>query len=154
MRKIVLILSVISFTIVSCGTKPSKSLNTITKDVDAYKTSVDSNVNLQKETIEGALADTDGFKDIGHFTYTVYFDATTKSLVKIKNVEQTDSKVSETYYFKDGNLVLVDLQQNGGSQLMYLQKKKVVSDGKMETSRQHLLLDKAKRFQTEFEKSH
>lgn len=96
MRKIGFILTVISLTIISCGPKPGKSISSITKEIDNYKSKVDANANLQEETIEGALTDTDGFKDIGQFNYTVYSDRNNNDLVKIKNIEITDKTISET----------------------------------------------------------
>lgn len=139
---------------VSCGPKPSKSIAVITKETDVYISKSDANSNLKEEVIEGALTDTEGFKDIGKFKYTVYFDDQTNKLIKIKNIEITDKALSETYYFKDGNLVLIDTNLGGESNKIYFQKNKVISETKTNAATQKLLLEKAKRFQKSFQKEH
>lgn len=138
----------------SCGPKPSKSIAVITKETNAYISKVDANSNLKEEMVEGALTDTKGFKDIGKFKYTVYFDEQTNKLFKIKNIEMTDKTISETYYFNDGDLVLIDTNLEGISKKMYVQKNKIISENKTDAATQKLLLEKAKRFQKAFQKEH
>ncbi len=139
---------------VSCGPKPSKSIAMITKETNAYISKIDSNSNLKEEMIEGALTDAEGFKDIGKFKYSVYFDEKSKELMKIKNVEMTDKTISEIYYFNAGNLVLIEANLSGTPQKMYVKKNKVISETKTDAATQKLLLDKAKRFQKAFQKEH
>ncbi len=139
---------------VSCGPKPSKSTGVISKEINAYTSEVDAMSNLKEEIIEGALADAEGFKDIGKFKYTVYFDAQTKTLFKIKNVEMTNKSISETYYFKDGNLVLIDTHLEETTNKMYVHKNKVLTETEMDATTQKTLLEKAKRFQKAFQKEH
>lgn len=138
----------------SCGPKPSKSVVDIKKEIDTYISNVDANSNLKEDTIEGALTDLDGFKDIGNFKYTVYFDEASKQLYKIKNVERTDKTLSETYYYKEGALVYIHNNLGGTSREMYVQKNKIISDTKIDPKAQKLLLEKAKRFQKNFNKEH
>lgn len=139
---------------VSCGPKPSKSIAVITKETNAYITKADTNSNLREETIEGALTDTDGFKDIGKFKYTVFFDGQTNALFKIKNIEIIEKAISETYYFNAGDLVLIETNLEGASNKMYVQKNKIISENKLDAATQKLLLEKAKRFQKAFHKEH
>lgn len=149
--KAVQILSaIILFT--TCGPRPSKSIADITKEIDDYISNVDDNSDLKVETIEGALTDLEGFKDIGKFKYTVYFDGQSNHLYKIKNVEMTDKTISETYYFKDGDLMFIDTNLGGASNKMYVQKNKVISETKTDAETQKLLLEKAKRFQKNYNK--
>lgn len=140
--------------LISCGPKPGTSVAEIKRDVDAYVSKVDNNHNLKKETIDGALTDTDGFKDIGTFNYTVYFEDGTNELYKIKNVETTDTTISETYYFRAGKLVYIATNLGGGTHKMYVHKNKFISENPTDGRVQKLLLDKAKRFQNSFNKDH
>lgn len=140
--------------LVSCGPKPSKSIAEVIRNTDAFILKVDASPNLKKELIEGALADASGFKDIGTFKYTVYFDQQTNELFKIKNVEMTDKTISETYYFNAGDLVLIDTNLEGTSTKMYVQKNKIISETKTDAATQKLLIEKAKRFQKTFQKEH
>ncbi|MEO5787364.1 hypothetical protein [Gelidibacter sp.] len=151
--KVLQIIVVLSL-FVSCGPKPSKSIAIITKETNTYISQVDKNSNLKEEMVEGALTDAEGFKDIGKFKYSVYFDEKTNELIKIKNVEMTDKTISETYYFKDGNLVLIDTNLSETPNKMYIQKSKVISESKMDDATQKVLLEKAKRFQKAFQKDH
>ena len=139
---------------VSCGPKPSKSIANIIKDTDAYVSKVDADTNLKQEMIEGALTDAEGFKDIGKFEYTVYYENQTKALSKIKNLEVTDKTISESYYFKNGDLVLMNTNLGGASHKIYVQKNKIISETKTDATTQKLLLNKAKRFQKAFLKEH
>lgn len=138
----------------SCGSKPSKSIAVITKETDAYISKVDANSSLQEEMMEGALSDAEGFKDIGKFKYTVYFERKTKALYKIQNVEITDKTISETYYFKDGDLVFIDANLGRTSNKMYVHRSTIISETKTDAATQKVLLEKAKRFQKAFRKEH
>lgn len=153
MRKALQILFTITL-FVSCGPKPSKSNAVTTNETNAYISKIDTSSNIKEEMIEGALTDEEGFKDIGTFKYTVYFDGKSNTLYKIKNVEMTDKTISETYYFKDDNLIFIDTNFDGTSNRMYVQKNKVISETKMDAAIQKLLLEKAKRFQKAFQKVH
>ncbi|MEO8773097.1 MAG: hypothetical protein ABI263_08085 [Gelidibacter sp.] len=138
----------------SCGPKTSKSIADISKETNVYVSKIDANSNLKEEMIEGALADIEGFKDIGKFKYTVYFDEQTNELFKIKNVEITDKTISETYYFNSGDLVRIDTNLEGVSNKIYVQNNKVISENKTNAAAQKLLLEKAKRFQKAFKNDH
>lgn len=140
--------------VASCGPKPSKSVAEIITEIDTYSSTIDANSNLKEETIEGALTDNEGFKDIGKFKYTVYFDGQSNQLYKIKNIETTDKAISETYYFKDRDVVLITTNLGGTSHKMYVQKNKVISDTKTNAETQQLLLEKAKRFHKNFNNEH
>jgi len=153
MRKAVQIV-IILVLFASCGPKPSKSIAHVTKEIDTYILKVDAKTNLKEERIEGALTDAEGFKDIGKFKYTVYFDEKTNELYKIRNIEMTDKTISETYYFKDDDLVRIDTDIKGVSGQMYVQKDKFISEDKTDAKTQKLLLEKARRFQKNFNKEH
>lgn len=141
--------------LVSCGTKMTKDPESITKEIKLYSETIDSNKSLEKETIEGALTDAEGFKDIGTFKYTVFFDKDTNNLVKIENVETTDKTNTETYYFKNNKLHYFEVSsQNSSSKKLYLNNGKVVSSQNISSEEQKLFLAKARRFQKEFNQSH
>lgn len=139
---------------VSCGPKPSKSLSVITKETNAYISKTESSSNFKTEVTEGALTDTEGFQDIGKFKYTVFFDAQTKSLYKIHNIEMTNATSSETFYFKDGDLILIEADLGGQARKMYVQSGKIITENENADTEQKLLLEKAKRFQKAFQKDH
>ncbi len=135
----------------SCGTKKSAvSKEELIKQVNAYVSTVDNNQNLKKEVTEGALTDAEGFKDIGTFRYTVFYDEATKELFKIENVEKTDKTIQETYYFKNNDFVFVKFNKIiDGEKQLYSGS---LNDGKTESL--NFYGDKAKRFQKAFQKSH
>ncbi|MGJ8591215.1 MAG: hypothetical protein ACSHXF_01630 [Aquaticitalea sp.] len=138
----------------SCGPKVGKNSNAILAETKNYMSQVDSNENLKTEVTEGALTDAEGFKDIGSFTYTIYYDINTNELFKIKNVEKTESTTTETYYFKDNDLIY--LQSNSGNNIktIYLKKGRVISETNTTSEDQQILLAKGERFQKGFKKSH
>lgn len=138
----------------SCAPKTGKSMAITTKETDTYISKVNANTNLKHEMIEGALTDSEGFKDIGNFRYTVFFDEKTEALYKIKNLEITDKTISEAYYFKDGDLVFIDANLGSASNKIYIHKGNVLSQSKIKTPTEKLLLEKAKRFQKAFQKEH
>lgn len=143
---------IIPITIVfcSCGSKKSAVNNEeLMKATDAYVSKVDT-MDLKAETTEGALTDTEGFKDIGTFKYTVYFDEKTKEPFKINNTEKTTETIDETYYFKDGKFVFVKFNKpiDGESQIYG----RSLKNGN--TERLKFYQGKAKRFYKEFKKNH
>ncbi|MCK7589718.1 hypothetical protein M0G43_03955 [Subsaxibacter sp. CAU 1640] len=134
----------------SCGSKKSAvSKEELIKATNDYVQKVDK-MTLKTEVTEGALTDAEGFKDIGTFKYTVYFDENTNELFKINNVEKTSETIDETYYFKDGKFVFVKFNRAiDGSTKLYNGSLK---DGKTEGLK--FYQNKAERFQKEFKKSH
>ena len=150
--KIITIIAIIIVSVLySCGTKKAAvSQEELIKTVNAYMSKVDNNTNLKKEVTEGALTDAEGFKDIGTFKYTVFYDAITKELFKIENLEKTNETISEIYYFKNNDFVFVKFNKiiDGEKQLY----NGTLNDGKTESL--NFYGDKAKRFQKAFEKSH
>lgn len=149
LKSILISIIVVSF-FYSCGSKKSAvSKEEAIKAINAYVSQVDSKT-LKTEVTEGALTDVKGFKDIGTFKYTVYYDEKTKELFKINNIEKTDDTINETYYFKDGKYVFVKFQsaKNGDSQL----PNGSLKDGKSESL--NFYKDKAERFQKEFKRNH
>ncbi|MEO6348367.1 MAG: hypothetical protein ABIO60_10715 [Aquaticitalea sp.] len=142
-------------TLCSCGAKKAVvNKEELKKEAISYISNVDNNNNLKKEVIEGALTDSEGFKDIGTFKYTVYFDVNSNKLFKIKNVEMTDKTITESYYFQDNELVYLKSVSGNDTKTIYLKKGRVVSETNTTSDDQQVLLAKAKRFQNAFEKSH
>lgn len=135
----------------SCGSKKAAvNREEFTKEVNSYVSKVDANNNLEKEVTEGALTDAEGFKDIGTFKYTVYFDEKTNELYKIINIERTTDTVDETYYFKDGKFVFVKFKgAKNGDRKLYNVTSKREKIGHLDFYK-----DKAERFQKAFKKSH
>ena len=88
----------------SCGTKMSERPGSLMDRISQYTQKIDADKNLESEMIEGALTDAEGFKDIGTFKYTVFFDKETKDLMKIVNIESTDKTITESYYFENNKL--------------------------------------------------
>src|SRR5690606_25376629 len=112
----------------SCGTKVTKNPESLIKEVEQYSESIDAEKTLESEMIEGALTDAEGFKDIGTFKHTVFFNEETTDLVKIVNVEATDKTITETYYFKNHKLNYFNFSSgNSNTKNMYLNRGKVVS---------------------------
>lgn len=138
----------------SCGTKVPESPQTLIKESELYSKNIDADKNLESEMIEGALTDAEGFKDIGTFRYTVFFDKETKDLMKIVNIESTDKTITESYYFENNKLNYFYASGNPNPQKLYLKKGKVVSSENISSSEQKLFLAKAKRFQREYSKTH
>jgi len=151
--KSLLVILIIS-TINSCGPKVGKDSNALLKDTKSHISKIDSNKTLKSEFTEGALTDAEGFKDIGTFKYTVYFDENTNELFKIKNVEKTTKSITETYYFQENELVYLKSVSGNDTKIIYLKKGRVVSETNTTSEDQQLLLAKAERFQKAFKKSH
>lgn len=146
---------VLVIVLVSCGTKVSKNPENLIKEVELYSAKIDSDKALETETMEGALTDTEGFKDIGKFKSTVFFNKETNELLKIKNVETTDKTITENYYFDNNKLSYFDFSSgNSNSKKLYLNNGKVVSSQNISSEEQKLFLAKARRFQQEFNKTH
>lgn len=141
--------------LVSCGPKVSKNSESLIKEIIAHSANTDADKTLKTEVTEGALTDVEGFKDIGTFKSTVYFDKETSRLLKIKNVEITDKTITETYYFKNNKLGYFESKlQNSKPKKIYRYNGKVVSTESLSAEEQKLFLAKAKRFQQEFKKTH
>ena len=141
---------ILTFLFFSCGSKKSAvSKEELIKATNDYVSKVDK-MTLKTEVTEGALTDEEGFKDIGTFKYTVYFDDNTNEVFKINNFEKTSETIDETYYFKDGKFVFVKFNKAiDGSTKLYNGSLK---DGKTEGLK--FYQNKAERFQKEFKKSH
>lgn len=151
MNKLKSILSIVLLSMMfSCGPKAVSSKDDIVKESIIYTSKIDSKKNLKEEITEGALTDEEGFKDIGTFKYTVYFDERSNELFKITNVEKTDKTISETYYFKDGKLFVIKINENQSERTK-------VYGGNLENSKsdEHkFYIKKARRFKSDFEKSY
>jgi hypothetical protein len=134
----------------SCGSKKAAVNNDeLIKEINSYVSNVDSNYNLKKEVIEGALTDAKGFNDIGTFKNTVFFDDKTKEVYKIENIEKTKETLTEIYYFKNNKFVFVKFNnQIDGTSKLYIE---ALKNGKTESL--NFYKDKAKRFQKSFEQS-
>lgn len=150
------IISIFIITILySCGSKKAAiNQDSLVEEINSYVTTIDTNKNLKKEVTEGALTDSEGFKDIGTFKYTVYYDETSKELFKIENVETTDKTIIETYNFKKNKLVRIKLVSGNSTKKIYLKKEKVISEENTTSEDQQLLIEKANRFYKAFKKSH
>jgi len=141
--------------LVSCGIKVSKNPEILIKETELYSEKIDAEKSLESEITEGALTDAEGFKDIGKFKSTVYFNKSTKELLKITNVETTDKTVTENYYFKNNRLSYFDSHSgNSKPKKVYLSNGKVVSSENISSQEQKLFIAKAKRFQKEFNETH
>lgn len=139
----------------SCGTKVTQNPESLIKEVELYSVKIDEDKNLETETTEGALTDAEGFKDIGKFKSTVFFNKETNELLKITNVETTDKTITENYYFKNNKLSYFDSSsQNSKPKKIYLHNGKVVSSESLSSEEQKLFIAKAKRFQKAFNESH
>ena len=139
----------------ACGPKVSKSPESLIKEAEIYSQKIDADKGIKTEMTEGALTDNEGFKDIGKFKYTVFFNNETKELFKIKNIETTDKTITENYYFKNNKLIYLESSsKNSKPKKIYLSKGKVVSAESLSPEEQKLLMAKAKRFQKAFEETH
>lgn len=150
------LISILVITVIySCGSKKS-ALNqeNLIDDIKSYITSVDANGTLTKKTTEGALTDAEGFKDIGTFKYTVYFDAGTEELFKIENVEKTNKNLTETYYFRNQKLVYLKSVSGTTAKKIVLNDDRVILEENTTPEDQTALIEKANRFSKMFNKSH
>jgi hypothetical protein len=152
MNNIKSILSIALLTIFcSCGPKTTTSTDQLMKEIDSYKSKVDTNKSLKKKNTGGVLTDDEGFKDIGTFIYDTLFDENTNELYRITNIEMTDKTITETYYFDKGNLVYVTSVSDNATKKVYLNNNgKVIHSSNISIEEQKLLLDKAKRFKKAF----
>ncbi len=154
MRKhlLYLVLVIVS---VSCGTKVSKNPESLIKEVELHSAGIDSDKALETDITEGALTDGKGFKDIGKFKSTVFFNKKTNELLKITNVEITDKTITENYYFKSNKLSYFDSHSgNSKPKKIYLYNNKVVSTESVTPEEQKFFIAKAKRFQKAFNETH
>ena len=153
--KSILIAIIIVSSLYSCGSKKSVvNKEQLIKEVNSYVLKIDSNKNLKSEITEGALTDIDGFNDIGTFKYTVFFDENIKEVFKIKNIENTDKTITETYYFQDNELVYLKSASGTDIKNIYLKKGRVISETNTTSDDLQLLLAKAERFRKAFKKEH
>lgn len=148
-------LCVFFMVIYACGPKISKSPDSIIKDTKDYVAKTDANQSLKESFVEGVLTDVSGNKDKGSFQYYTYFDKKTKELHHIKNIEITQKTIEENFYFKDGKLVLITTKtDNEKEKDMYIINGKVLNGSTIDSEYVKVLLNKAKLFQKEFNKSH
>lgn len=154
MRKCNLYLAFI-IVLVACGPKIYKNTESVIKEVDIYSQKIDTDKGIKTEIVKGALTDNEGFKDIGKFKYTVFFNNETHELLKIENIETTDKTITENYYFKNNKLTYFESSsKNSKAKKIYLFNGKVVSTENLSSEEQKLFITKVKRFQKEFNKSH
>lgn len=146
---------VIMISLVSCGPKVTKNSEAVLTETEKYISNIDGDNSLKTKITEGALTDTEGFKDIGKFKTTAFFNGNTNHLYKIVNVETTDKTITEHYYFKNNKLSYFS-SSSGNSALkkLYLSNGKIVSATNINSKEQKLFLAKAKRFHEEFKKNH
>lgn len=137
-------------TFFSCGSKKaSANMDEHINATNAYASKVDNGA-LISESMEGALTDADGFRDIGTFKQTVYFDGNNKQLLKINNVEKTTQTIDETYYYKEGNLVLISLLgPDIKSRMIYVKGSKAIHPTGAVDGREKILIEKGKRLRKE-----
>jgi len=141
--------------LVSCGTKVTKNPESVIKEVELYSAKIDEDKNLKTEITEGALTDAEGFKDIGKFKSTVFFNKETNELLKITNVEITEKTITENYYFKNNKINYFDFHSgNSKPKKIYFNNGKVVSTENLSSDEQKLFITKAKRFQKAFNETH
>ena len=130
--------------VLSCGTKTGANLDLAIKASNDLATKTD-----------GALTDKGGFKDVGSFQHSVFYDKKTNELFKIQNTEITDKTIIETYYFASNNVYLiVSESQQTPTKRVYVKKRKTISSENINSEEENLLLHKALYFQKEFKKSH
>ncbi|MCB0446345.1 MAG: hypothetical protein KDD03_02335 [Gelidibacter sp.] len=148
-------LIVVCLLVVSCGTKTVVNKEMVIKESQSMAAKTDTNKSLKEIKTEGALTDKEGFKDIGTFKYSEFYDEKTNEILKIKNVETTDKTITETYYFEDNNVYLIVSESSQKpTKKIYVHRGKIVSNENTNSDEQQLLLDKAKRFQKSFKKNH
>ncbi|MBJ7882275.1 hypothetical protein [Gelidibacter salicanalis] len=141
----------IAFIIVSCGVNK----DTTSKNLESQAIKINANKNLIETRTEGVLTDNEGFKDIGSFKYSVFYDATTKDLSKIINIEIIDKSITESYYFADNKLFLIVSEAvQIPAKKIYVHNKKIISSESVEPEEQQLLLEKGIRFQKEFQNNY
>ncbi|MGE5943748.1 MAG: hypothetical protein ACM31G_05345 [Flavobacteriales bacterium] len=137
--------------LVSCGTKVSKNSESLIKEAEQHAVKIDSDKTLETEVTEGALTDAEGFKDIGKFKSTVFFNKDTNDLVKITNVETTDKTITEDYYFDNNKLnYFQSSSENSKPKKIYLHNGRAVSSENLSPEEQKLFIAKGKRFQKAF----
>lgn len=153
--RIRLLYLVLVIVLVSCGTKVSKNPESLIKEVELYSAEINEDKSLKVEVTEGALTDNEGFKDIGKFNSSVFFNKETNELLKIINVETTDKTITETYYFKNNKLSFFDSHsRNSKPKKIYLYNSKVVFTENLSPEEQKLFIAKGKRFQKAFKETH
>ncbi|MFB9051811.1 hypothetical protein ACFFVB_01855 [Formosa undariae] len=146
-----ILLVILSVTILSCGTSKSINEDELVRTVNDYTVKVDGNKSLKQTASDGVLTDLQGAEDIGTYKFYTDFDAETKDLVHVRNVEKTGNTRDENYYFKDNKLVAVTVKSSVAKEKrIYLHKGKIISSSNIDSKEEDLLLTKAIRFQNEY----
>ncbi|MEM5563606.1 hypothetical protein WNY78_00750 [Psychroserpens sp. AS72] len=160
MRKIIatLVLTLILF---SCGTKATaKKESTNSGEVEemlTYSSNIIGNKTLVQKKFKGALTDEKSFEDVGTFEYTTYYDAKKKQLVLIENLEITEKKVLENYYYKNDELYYIAIWDPymGKSKIGDTIKMKMIlpNDKAKDSEKTKIYFNKAKIFKDAFYKN-
>ena len=145
----------------SCGTKATTNKTLKAPDeVEEflkYSSSVIGDKSLMQKKFKGALTDEKGFEDVGAFEYSTYYDFKKRELVRISNLEITDKKVLENYYFEDNELVYIQIidphveTRKLGDTLSV--KLIIANDKARESEKNKIYFNKAKLFKEAFYKS-
>ncbi|MBP1840329.1 hypothetical protein [Formosa algae] len=146
-----ILLFIIGVMLWSCGSSKQVNKDDLVNRLDSYMSKIDQDKSLEETFQDGALTDANGEEDLGIFKYYVNFDAKTKDLYRIKNIEETGNFRTESYYFKDNALVAATVKSSAADEKkIYLYKGKIISSSNIDSKEQDLLLTKAKRFQNEY----
>ncbi len=146
-------LSIFIVTMCACAPKTYPSTDVIIKETKGYVEKTNANRNLEESFDEGALTDVSGNEDIGYFKYYTYHDRESNELIRIKNIETTDNTVAENFYFKASKLVFINVKTDREPvKEMYIINGKVVNKTTVNSKYMEVLLNKAKLFQSEFNK--
>ncbi|MBQ0767800.1 MAG: hypothetical protein KBT58_00800 [Bizionia sp.] len=148
-----LLLPIITLIIVACGPKPTN--DGFVKSIDAYTSKIEGATDMKTTLTKGALTDVSGFNDIGTFSYQEKFSQDEHVLFQITNVEKTDQTVTENYYFKADELVLITSKSDSGStRKLYIKNGRVLARVNIGKAQEELLIDKAKLFRKQFKSAH
>lgn len=153
-KRIVFLMGFLMMLTNSCGLKNTKSNDDIIKENKNHITKV-NNQDLKEIFSEGALTDISGFKDIGAFKLTYYYNKVDKELLRIENIETTSKVVAENFYYKNGRLIYVSsITDNEPLKQLHLIKGKMLNESNLDKGYKKILLHKAKMLQNEFNKGH
>lgn len=137
--------------VIACGTKVSKSTDAMQKEVYVLVEKTNTNSSLEQSVVEGALTNASGTADIGSFKIQYFFDAETKTLLRIKNIETTNKILTENFYFNNNELIFIDFEKSGETKKqLFIDKGRIVNSASSESEYTKILLNKAKMFQKEF----
>lgn len=137
--------------VIACGTKVSKSTDVMQKEVYVLVEKTNTNSSLEQSVVEGALTNASGTADIGSFKIQYFFDAETKTLLRIKNIETTNKILTENFYFNNNELIFIDFEKSGETKKqLFIDKGRIVNSASSESEYTKILLNKAKMFQKEF----